>query len=291
MQDTGLVGRFEGQRPRLRAMAYRMLGSLPDTDDALQETWIRLQQTDDTQIDNLDGWLTTVLSRICLNMLRGRRQRAEDPLGAHVPDPLVTALEHRDPESEAVVDERVGMALMVVFDQLVPAERVAFVLHDVFGVPFDMIADALSRTPAAARQLASRARRRVHQSAPVPDSGLRAQREIVDAFFAAGRAGDLTRLIGVLDPDVVLRADFGGFSRFSGVTAGAEAVATRARYAAAGQTVAPLLVNGSVGALIRNDGRPSAIMGFTIVGRRIVRIDVLGDPRRLALIQLPAAEP
>ena len=205
--DDWLTERFEEQRPHLRAIAYRMLGSLSEADDAVQEAWLRLSRSDSKAIDNLGGWLTTVVARVVLNMLRARKARREDPLEARLPDPVVSLDDRTDPEHEALIADSVGLALLVVLESLSPAERLAFVLHDMFAVPFDEIAEIIGRSPAAARQLASRARRHVRASAPVPDADLAEQRRVVDAFFAASREGDFDALVAVLDPDVVLRAD------------------------------------------------------------------------------------
>ena len=208
--DEWLAERFEAERTHLRAVAYRMLGSISEADDAVQETWLRLSRADSDSIENLGGWLTTVVARVCLNMLRSRTSRREEPLEVHVPDPLVSGVAAIDPEQEALLADSVGLALLVVLDTLAPAERLAFVLHDMFAVPFDEIAAMVGRTPDAARQLASRARRRVQRDAAVPDADLGRQREVVDAFFAAARHGDFDALVAVLDPDVVLRSDGGG---------------------------------------------------------------------------------
>lgn len=286
---TDLTARFEEQRPHLRAVAYRLLGSLSDADDAVQEAWIRLERTDPDGIDTLGAWLTTVVTRVSLNMLRTRRTRREDPLEARMPEPIVGPAAGLDPEHEALVADSVGLALLVVLETLSPAERVAFVLHDVFAVPFDEIAQMIERTPDAARQLASRARRRVRGSATAPDTGVTAQRVVVDAFFAAGRSGDLAALVAVLDPDVVLRADFG-----TGTTAtvGAEEVAGRAIMFGGGDREArPATVNGAAGAIIVVGGRPVSVMAFTVVGGTIAAIDVLGDAARVEKLDLSAIEP
>jgi RNA polymerase sigma-70 factor (ECF subfamily) len=283
-----LAERFESHRTHLRAVAYRMLGSLTEADDAVQEAWIRLSRTETSDVDNLSGWLTTVVGRVCLNMLRSRRTRGEAPLDTHVPDPIVTSEAGIGPEYEAILGESVGLALLAVLDSLTPAERVAFVLHDVFAVPFDEIAPIVGRSTAAARQLASRARRRV-QGATVPDTDLEGQWAVVDAFLAASRDGDFARLLAVLDPDVVLRSD-GGAARPDLITAvrGAEAVATRAmsfrRFA---ETATRVLVNGIPGGVAwAPDGRPFAVLSLTVAGDRIVSIDVLADPDRLNRLDL-----
>jgi RNA polymerase sigma factor (sigma-70 family) len=278
------AARFLLARPRLRALAYRMLGSLDDAEDAVQEAWLRLAGSDLGEVDNLDAWLTTVVARICLNILRGRRARDELAL---VPDPLVDAVGASDPEHQAMLADAVGLALFVVLDTLPPAQRLAFVLHDVFAVPFDRIAAVVDRSPEATRKLASRARRRIRDAAPDPDGDLTAQRAVVDAFFAAGRAGDFDRLVAVLDPDVVLRADFGpGRSRS---VQGAAAVAGLARsYAAPERQARPATVNGAAGAVVFVAGRPAAVMGFVVRGGRITAIDVLADPARIGQIDLSA---
>jgi RNA polymerase sigma factor (sigma-70 family) len=282
---------FERQRPRLRAVAYRMLGSLSDADDAVQETWLRLAGAEATEIANLDGWLTTVLSRVCLNMLRSRRSRREEPLDDRLPDPVLSAADGLSPEHQVLVADAVGLALMVVLDSLGPAERLAFVLHDLFAVPFDEIAPLVGRTAAATRQLASRARRRVRAQAPAPDPDPGRQRAAVDAFFAAARAGDLDALVAVLDPEVVLRSD-GGDSRarrtivLRGARTVAEQAVTFTRFA---PFVRPVLVNGAAGVVVAAGGRVLSVMAFTVTGDRIVAIDVLADPDRLTrLTRWPA---
>jgi RNA polymerase sigma factor (sigma-70 family) len=278
-----LAERFEAHRGHLRAVGYRMLGSLHEADDAVQETWLRLSRSDTSGIENLGGWLTTVMARVCLNMLRSRRTRKEDPLPVHTPDPIVDRDDRIDPEHQALLADAIGLALLVVLDTLPPAERLAFVLHDMFAVPFEEIAPIVERSPDATRQLASRARRRV-QSAPVPDTDVVRQRTVVDAFLAASREGDFDALLAVLDPDVVLRADAG-----AGVVplVGAAAVAGQAltyRRLAAGRRI--VLVNGSIGVLTAPQGRPMAIMAFTVTDDRIVEIDILADPARVAALDL-----
>jgi RNA polymerase sigma-70 factor (ECF subfamily) len=264
---------FERHKSHLRAVAYRMLGSASESDDALQEAWLRIRGRDPGTVENMRAWLTTVVARVCLNMLRSRRE-------AYVPDPIVTLSETGDPEQEALLADSVGVALLVVLDALSPAERLAFVLHDVFGVPFADIATALDRSEAAAQQLASRARRRVRE-APEPDRDLARQRSVVDAFFAASRDGDFDALLEVLDPDVVLRID-GGVLRPSRVVHGAEAVASQtATYSRLYPYVRPALVNGAAGAVVAPHGRVFSVMGFVVSGGRIVAIDVLADPERL----------
>jgi len=280
-----LAERFEEHRRHLRAVAYRMLGSLDEADDALQQAWFRLSRSDAAAIENLGGWLTTVVGRICLNMLKARKSRREEPLEVHVPDPVVSPADGPDPEQEALLADSVGLALLVVLETLEPAERLAFVLHDTFGVPFDDIAPMIGRSSAATRQLASRARRRVRGAAPPPDADLTTQRQVVDAFMAAAREGDFEGLIAVLDPDVVLRADGGaGIAR---VIQGAEAVARGAvAFRQLGLDVRPALVNGAPGAVSLRDGRPFTVAGFTVRGGRITRIDILGDAERLERLDI-----
>jgi RNA polymerase sigma factor (sigma-70 family) len=281
-----LADRFEAERPSLKAVAYRMLGSLSEADDAVQEAWLRLSRSDTDGIQNLGGWLTTVVGRVCLDMLRSRRSRGEAPLDeVHVPDPVVTSEDGADPERRALVEDSVGLALLVVLDTLSPEERVAFVLHDMFTVPFDEIAPMVGRSPAAARQLASRARRRVH-GATTPDSDLPRQRQVVRAFLSAARAGDFDALVAVLDPDVVLRAD-------TGVAAsplrGAATVAGRAlAFQRLSLDARAVLVNGLPGLMTVRDGQPVAVMSFTIAGGVVVGIDLLADPERLARLDLAA---
>jgi RNA polymerase sigma factor (sigma-70 family) len=276
-----LAERFEERRTRLKAVAYRMLGSLSEADDAVQEAWIRLSRTDE-EIENLDAWLTTVVSRVCLNTLRSRKSRPEVELGPRVPEPIVEPADGTAPEHEALLADSVGLALLVVLEKLSPTERLAFVLHDVFAVPFDEIAAIVDRSPDAARQLASRARRRV-RGAPVPDAAVEAQREVVDAFLAAAREGDFDRLVSVLDPDVVLHGDLGP-SRPGGrfEVRGVEAVSKQARtYARLDLEVRPALVNGAAGIVTFRDGEPFSIGAFTVKGRRIVEMDFLADPERV----------
>ena len=278
-----LADRFEQHRTRLRAVAYRMLGSLAEADDAVQDAWLRLSHSDAAQIDNLGGWLTTVVARECLHVLRSRRHRREDSFGVHLPDPIITPDGDLDPEQEALLADSVGLALLVVLESLSPAERLAFVLHDMFELPFDEIAPVVGRTPTAARQLASRARRRVKGAAiPTPDADLARQRQVVEAFFAAARAGDFDALVQVLDPDIVLRADFGATRRpvlFRGV----QAVARLAR-APRGARLHPALINGAVGVVITLDGQPFSVLAFTIVNDKIVEIDGIRDPDRVQRI-------
>ncbi|MGW5154262.1 sigma-70 family RNA polymerase sigma factor [Nonomuraea wenchangensis] len=283
--EKELTAMFEAHRDHLRAVAYRMLGSLSEADDAVQETWLRLERTDVRDVANMGGWLTTVVGRVCLNLLRSRRTRSEEPLEPSMPDPVVTSPEGVDPEHEALLSDSVGLALLVVLQTLEPAERLAFVLHDMFAVPFDEIAPIVDRTPAATRQLASRARRRVRDGAVTPDPDLARQREVVDAFMAASRAGDFDALVAVLDPDVVLRADAGGAPRTWLEVRGALEVAGRAfmfrRFAA---YVRPVLVNGVAGVVTAPEGRPLSVMAFTVAGGRVVALDILQDEDRLAAL-------
>jgi RNA polymerase sigma factor (sigma-70 family) len=289
--DASLTARFEAARPQLGAVAYRMLGSIDDAQDAVQEAWLRLSRTDSGNaqpIVNLDAWLTTVVARICLNMLRDRHTRHREELVAHLPDPIVDPVGEFDPEHRAMLADAVGLALFVVLDTLPPAERLAFVLHDVFTVPFDQIAPIVDRTPEATRKLASRARRRIEQADPVPDGDIAAQREAVDAFFAAGRSGDFDRLVSVLDPDVVLRGDFSPDAAVFRAE-GASAVAKLARsYAGPEREVRPATINGAAGAVIFVAGRAAAIMGFVVRDGRVAAIDVLADPARIAKLDLKA---
>lgn len=291
--DGWLAERFEEHRARLRAVAYRMLGSLPDADDAVQDAWVRFSQSDAGGVDNLGGFLTTIVARVCLNTLRARKTRREDPVGVHVPDPVVSGEDDADPETEALLADSVGLALVVVLDTLAPAERLAFVLHDLFDVPFNEIAPMVGRSEAAARQLASRARRQVHRAGyRAPDTDRAAQRTLVDAFFAAARGGDLGKLAALLDPDVVLRAD-GGAARpqASAVLHGATAVARRAAmFIRPVFQVHPSLVNGATGAVLTYEVRPVALLGFTIAAGRITEIDAITDPDRLSRLDLPVLD-
>jgi RNA polymerase sigma-70 factor, ECF subfamily len=286
-----LAEQFEQHRTHLRAVAYRMLGSANEADDAVQEAWLRLNRSDAATIENLGGWLTTVTARVCLNMLRTRRTRREELIDPHVPDPVVTreVATERDPEHEALLADSVGLALHVVLETLEPAERLAFVLHDMFAVPFDEIAHIVGRSPDAARQLASRARRRV-QGAAVPDADIGRQREVVDAFFAAARGGDFDALVAVLDPDAVLRSDGGASRAFANaVERGAVAIAGRAiAFAQPAAELRPVLVNGMAGVVVMGDGAPQSVMGFTVTDGRIVAIEVLADPDRLRGLDLSA---
>jgi RNA polymerase sigma factor (sigma-70 family) len=282
-----LAERFEANRSRLRAVAYRMLGSTIEADDVVQDAWFRLSRSDTSAVENFDGWLTTVVGRLCLDVLRSRQARREDALDPHVPDPVVTREDAVDPEEEALLADSVGMALLVVLDMLDPAERLAFVLHDMFGVPFDEIAPVVGRSPEATRQLASRARRRVQGAATRPDVDVRRQREVVDAFLTAAREGNFEALVSVLDPDVVLRADAGPGSPLSVVRRGAETVGTGAmRFADPARVHHPARVNGAAGAVVTLDGRLVSVMAFHIVDGKIAEIDVLNDPERLARLDL-----
>ena len=281
--------RFEANRGRLRAVAYRMLGSVSEADDAVQESWLRLSRSGANEVRNLDGWLTTVVARVCLDMLRSRRSRREEPLGPHVPEPIVSDADGVDPEQEALLADSVGLALLVVLETLAPAERLAFVLHDMFAVPFDEIAPIVDRSPAATRQLASRARRRVRGAAPTPDPDLARQREAVEAFLAAARDGDFEALVAVLDPEIVLRVDRGG-TRATEVR-GARAVAAQAvRFARLAPFARPALVNGAVGFVVAPGGRPTAVAGLTVSRGRVVEIDLLADPARVRELDLPVLE-
>jgi RNA polymerase sigma factor (sigma-70 family) len=283
-----LAERFEEHRPHLRAVGYRMLGSVTEADDAVQEAWLRLSRSDAREIENLGGWLTTVVARVCLNMLQSRKARREEPLGVHVPDPIVSDDAETDPERQALLADSVGLALLVVLDTLEPAERLAFVLHDMFAVPFEEIATIVGRSPAAARQLASRARRRVQGRAPAPDPDLGRQREVVDAFLAAVREGDFEALIEVLDPDVVLRADSGPVPPpASQEVHGARAVAELAlAFSQVAQFSRPALVNGTAGLVTAPRPDLVSVMGFTITDGKIVEIDILADTARLARLDL-----
>jgi RNA polymerase sigma factor (sigma-70 family) len=285
-----LVERFEEQRPRLRGVAYRMLGSLSEADDAVQEAWLRLSRSDADAIDNLGAWLTTVVGRVSLNMLRSRKAHREEPLGVHVPEPIVDSVDGTDPQHEAVLADSLGLALLVVLETLSPPERLAFVLHDMFGVPFDDIAGIVDRSPDATRQLASRARRRVRGAAPDPDADLGAQREVVDAFLAAAREGDFDALVAVLDPDIVLRADQGPAGARHEVR-GAENVARQAlMFSRLDLDIRPALINGAAGTVTLRDGEPFAIAGFTVRDGKIVEMDILADPERLAQVDLTLLE-
>jgi RNA polymerase sigma-70 factor, ECF subfamily len=287
-----LAERFQAHRPHLKAVAYRMLGSLAEADDAVQGAWLRLGRADPSGVANLGGWLTTLVARECLDLLRARTSRREELLGVHLPDPIVSPQDGHgtDPEQQALLAERVGLALLVVLDTLTPAERLAFVLHDMFAVPFDEIGPLVGRSAAAAKMLASRARRRV-QGAAVPDADLARQRAVVEAFFAAARDGDFAALLALLDPDVVVRADGGavrvGASRVvRGAAAVAEQVLATGGFARIARLAQPALVNGAAGVVIAAEGRLFAVVGFTVRGGKIVEIDILADPARLRQLDL-----
>ena len=275
MDQLELANRFDRERARLRSVAYRIVGSLSDADDAVQEAWMRLQRADPEKIDNLEGWLTTVVARICLHILRVRRSQAEEPLNAFVPEPIIATDAGGDPEHEALLADAVGIALQVVLEALSPAQRLAFVLHDLFAVPFDEIAAMLERSTEATRQLASRARRRVRSAAPSPDPDLARQRAVVDAFFAAAREGDLEALVAVLDPDVVARSHRRtGVFELRGAEKVARAAMTARKFA---PFVRPALINGAAGAVAFDGDAPFAILAFTVVGDRAVAIDIFND--------------
>ncbi|HEX3791553.1 MAG TPA: sigma-70 family RNA polymerase sigma factor [Pseudonocardiaceae bacterium] len=279
-----LAARFEENRGRLRAVAYRMLGSVAEAEDAVQEAWLRLSRSDTSEVVNLGGWLTTVVGRVCLNMLQARKSRREEPLGPGQPDPIVDQADGGHPEHEAVLADSVGLALLVVLDALTPAERIAFVLHDMFAVPFDDIAPIVGRSPAATRQLASRARRRV-QGTPTPDADRARQRELVDAFLAAARDGDFDALLAVLDPEVVLRADSGPTG--TTVVRGAAVVAGRAlTFARLGHAGRLALVDGLVGAVSTPNGVPAAAMSFTVRDGRIAEITIVAAPDRVGRLDV-----
>ncbi len=285
-EQEWLAERFEEHRPRLRAVAYRMLGSVSDAEDAVQDAWLRLSRADTSEVENLGAWLTTVVARVALNQLRSRRTRGEQPLDSHLPDPIIDPVDGSTPEHEALLADSVGLALIVVLETLAPAERLAFVLHDMFGIPFDEIAPIVERSPEATRQLASRARRRVRGAAPSPDADLAAQWKVVDAFMAAAREGDFDALVAVLDPDVVLRADFGVSPR-SHYVRGAESVAGQAlMWSRVDLTIRRALVNGAAGAVAFKDGKPFSVGAMTIRNGKIVELDFLGDPKRIAQLDL-----
>ena len=284
-EQDWLAEQFERNRARLRAVAYRLLGSLSEADDAVQESWLRLSRSDPRAIENLAGWLTTVVARIALNMLRSRQSRREEPAGIRVPDPIVSRADNRlDPEHEALLSDSIGLALLVILETLAPDERLAFVLHDMFAMPFEDIAPIVGCTPVAARQLASRARRRVQGSTSVPDTSAARQRELIEAFLAAARTGDFEALLAVLDPDVVLRADPGTLRVVRGARAVAEGALTFSRLA---QSARLARVNGMPGIVSwLPEGRPLAVMGFTVRAGKIVEIDILADPSRLRRLDL-----
>ncbi|MDI3286603.1 RNA polymerase sigma factor SigJ [Polyangium sp. 15x6] len=288
-----LAERFEANRTHLRAVAYRMLGSLSEADDAVQEAWLRLHRSDTSEVENLGGWLTTVVGRVCLDMLRSRRARGEQSLDVRVPDPIVSCADGTDPEHQALFADSIGLALLVVLETLDPAERLAFVLHDMFDVPFEEIAPMVERTEPATRQLASRARRRVKETAPAPDADLARQREVVDAFVAAARDGDFDKLLAVLDPDIVLRADYGAATALAsrkvhGAASVAKQALTFSRLGGPELVRWPALVNGAAGLVVTRGGQPFSIMGFTITGGKIVAIDILAAPERLRRLDLAA---
>ncbi|HEY9288230.1 MAG TPA: sigma-70 family RNA polymerase sigma factor [Candidatus Dormibacteraeota bacterium] len=287
-QEQWLAERFETERPRLRAVAYRMLGSLAEADDAVQDAWLRLSRTGAGEVHNLGGWLTTIVARVCLNRLRSRRIRKEESLEARLPDPVVSRDEALQPEEQALLADSVGLAVLVVLDTLAPTERLAFVLHDVFDYPFAEIASLIGRSPDATRQLASRARRRVKAAkVPVPDQDRERQWAVVDAFFSAARAGDLDNLVSLLDPNVVLRSDFGrGRPPVPPLIRGAEQVAKSALFGATlpNTELHPALVNGAAGVVITARGRPFVIMGFIVSNGRIVEIDAIADSIRVSRI-------
>jgi RNA polymerase sigma factor (sigma-70 family) len=291
-EQDWLAQRFEEHRSHLRAVAYRMLGSISEADDAVQEAWLRLSRSETSGVENLGGWLTTVVGRVCLDMLRSRTSRRVvplgEPLGTRVPEPLVSRADGIDPEHEALLADSVGLALLVVLQTLTPTERLAFVLHDMFSVPFEEIAPVVGRSPTAARQLASRARRRVQGEAHVPDADLATQREVVDAFLAASRDGDFDTLLAALDPDVVLRMDGGAVrAGLSREVRGARAVAEQTlTFSWLSPFVRPALVNGAAGVVVAPRGRPFSVMGFTIRGGKIVEIDILADPARLSRLDV-----
>jgi RNA polymerase sigma-70 factor (ECF subfamily) len=286
MDEHGwLAERFEAQRPHLRAVAYRMLGSLTEADDAVQEAWLHLSRSGISGIENLDGWLTRAVTRVCLDMLRSRRSRREESLDAQVPAPIERPADGMEPEEESLLADSVGLALLVVLDTLNPAERIAFVLHDLFDVPFDEIAPIVGRSPTAARQLASRARRRVRGTPSVPDADLAIQRDVVDAFLAASRGGDFAALLAALDPDVVCRVDAALLPAGApGEIHGAQAVAQQFRGRALGARAA--LVNGAVGAVVAPHGRLLLVLELTIASGKIAAIDVVADPARLRQLNL-----
>ena len=291
-ENEWLAERFEEHRAHLQAIAYRMLGSLAEAEDAVQDSWLRLSRSRASEVENLGGWLTTIVARVCLNTLRSRNIRREESLGVHVPDPVVRPVQELGPEEEALLADSVGLALLVVLDTLAPAERLAFVLHDMFELPFEEIAPVVGRTPAAARQLASRARRRVKGAeVPAPDPDLARQRDVVDAFFSAARGGNIDALVAVLDPDVVLRID-GGVTRPSAsmVILGAAKVARQAQIGLKALIARPVfhvwpaLVNGAAGVVVTMGGQPMTVMGFTVTDGRIAEINAIADPERVGRI-------
>ena len=285
-QQEWLARQFEDHRLHLRAVAYRMLGSLSEADDAVQDSWLRLSRADTSEVENLRGWLTTVVARVALNMLRARNTRREQPLDVRVPDPIIDPTQGSNPEHEVLLADSVGLALLVVLETLSPAERLAFVLHDMFAVPFEEIAPIMERSPEATRQLASRARRRVRGAAAVPDADLTAQWEAVEAFLTAAREGDFDALVAVLDPDIVLRAD-GGLSGLSQHIRGAETVASQALlWSRIDLTMRRALINGAAGIVAFRRGRPFSIAAVTVKNGKIAEIDFLADPDRIAQLDL-----
>jgi len=288
-ESDWLAERFEQDRSRLRAVAYRMLGSFAEAEDAVQETWLRASKSGASGVDNLGAWLTTIVARVCLNTLRARRARREDPMGVHDPDPVISSADGASPEDEVLLADAVGIALQVVLETLTPAERLAFVLHDMFGLSFEEIAPVVGRSPATARQLASRARRRVRGAdLHAPDADIARQREVVEAFFAAAHRGDLDALVAVLDPDVVVRTDGGTrFAELSGVRRGAADVASQT-LAIANPAIPklPVLVNGAAGVVARVGGQPGAVMAFTVSHGKVVEIYAIIDPDRLSALDL-----
>jgi len=286
-EQDWLAQRFEGERRRLRAVAYRMLGSVSEAEDAVQEAWLRLSGSEPGEIENLSAWLTTVVARVSLSMLRSRAVRREAPLGPHLPDPIIDRADGVDPEHQALLADSVGLALLVVLETLTPAERLAFVLHDMFGVPFEEIAPLIDRSPQAARQLASRARRRVRAQPTTPDVDVRAQREVVNAFMAAARDGDFDALVATLDPDVVLRADGGAALALSAEVRGALNVARRAAmWSRVDLTMHPALINGVAGAVVTRHGAVFSIASVIVRNGKIAELDFLSDPERLARLDL-----
>jgi len=282
-----LARQFEEQRPHLHAVAYRMLGSLSEADDAVQDAWLRLSRADTSDVQNLRAWLTTVVARVALNTLRSRKTRREQSLDVHVPDPVIDPTDGTDPEHEALLADSVGLALLIVLETLTPSERLAFVLHDMFAVPFDEIAPIVERSPEATRQLASRARRRVRGADPAPNADLNTQWKVVDAFLAAARQGDFEALVGVLDPDVVLRSDGGMIAGLSRHVRGAEAVAGQAlMWARVDLTMRRVLVNGAAGIVTFLDGKPFSVAAVSIRNGKIVEMDFLADPERIAKLDL-----
>jgi RNA polymerase sigma factor (sigma-70 family) len=289
-EGNALAAQFEDNRAHLRAVAYRMLGSVTEADDAVQEAWLRVSRADRSAVQNMGGWQTTIVARICLDMLRARKNRQEEPLAAFPPDQVAGRPDGVDPEHEAVLSDSVGLALLVVLDTLAPAERLAFVLHDMFAVPFEDIAPIVGRSPAATRQLASRARRRVQAPGPGPEADRTRQREVVDAFLAASRGGDFAALLAVLDPDVVLRADPAAVQVGALATARG-AVAVAQNFVGRAKAARPALIGGAAGAVWAPGGTPRVAFAFTVVEGRIVEINILADPDRLAELGVTVVEP